>query len=108
MHPYAEIMLTCFPFLAWRRDPINTLRIQQHLQVLEIFTRHNWMGFFKKFKGYDDEVAQDFVLSLIPLTRIHVTIVVRGLSIELTPMLINKVTTLPLGIPWRKQDKGDS
>ena len=91
-----------------RREATNTLRIQQHPQVLEIFTRHNWMGFFVNFKGYDDEVAQEFALSLTPLTRIHATVVIRGLSIDLTPELISRVTTLPLGIPWRKEDKGDS
>jgi len=66
------------------------------------------MGYFKKLRGYNDEVARDFALSLIPLTRVHATIVVRGLSIELTPKLINIVTTLPPGVPWRKEDKGDS
>jgi len=66
------------------------------------------MGFFKKFRGYDDEVAQEFALSLTPLTRIHATVVIRGLTIDPTPELINRVTTLPLGIPWRKEDKGDS
>jgi len=34
--------------------------------------------------------------------------VVRGLSIDITPKLISRVTTLPLGVPWRKEDKGDS
>ena len=85
-----------------RREPTNTVRIQQHLQVLEIFTRHNWMAFFKKIRGYDDEVTQEFSLSLTTLTRIHATIVIRGLTIDLTPEFINIVTTLPLGIPWRK------
>jgi len=66
------------------------------------------MGFFEKLRGYDDEVARDFSLSLIPLIRLHATIVVRCLSIELTPELISRVTTLPLGVPWRKEDKGDS
>jgi len=66
------------------------------------------MGYFEKLRGYDDEVARDFALSLIPLTRVHATIVVRGLSIELTPELISRITTLPLGVPWRKEDKGDS
>ena len=33
---------------------------------------------------------------------------VRGLSIELTPELISRITTLPLGVPWRKEDKGNS
>jgi len=66
------------------------------------------MGFFEKLRGYDDEVARGFALSLIPLTRIHATVVVRGLSIDLTLELISRVTTLPLGVPWRKEEKGDS
>jgi len=91
-----------------RRLPINTVRIHQHPKVLEIFTRHNWMGYFEKLRGYDDEDAQDFSLSIIPLTRVHVTVVVRGLSIDLTPELISIITTLPLGLPWRNKDKGDN
>ncbi len=91
-----------------RREPTNTVRIQQHPQVLEIFTRHTWMGLFEKFRGYDDEVAQEFALSLTPHNRIHATVVIRGLAIDLTLELISRVTTLPLGIPWRKEDKGDS
>ena len=50
-----------------KREPTNTLRIHQHPLVVEIFTRHNWMVFFEKMRGYDDEVARDFSLSLIPL-----------------------------------------
>jgi len=53
-----------------RREPKNTARMQQHPQVLEIFIRHQWMGFFKKFTGYDDEVAQEFSHSLNPHSRI--------------------------------------
>ena len=66
------------------------------------------MGYFEKLRGYDDGVTREFALSLIPLTTAHATIVVRGLSIELTPELISRITTLPLGVPWRKEDKGDS
>jgi len=33
-------------------------------------------------------------------------VVVRGLSIELTPEIIGKITTPPLGVPWRKEDIG--
>jgi len=78
-----------------KRVPINTVRIHQHPQVLEIFTRHNWMGYFEKIRGYDDEVAQDFSLSLIPLTRVHATVVVIGLSIELTSGFISRITNFP-------------
>ena len=65
------------------------------------------MGFFERMRGYNDEVARDFALSLIPLTRTHVTAVVNGLSLEITPEVIGRITTLPLGFPWRKEDKGN-
>ena len=63
------------------------------------------MGYFKKLRVYDDGVAQDFSLPLIPLTRAHAIIVVRGLSIELALELISNITTLPLRVPQRKEDK---
>jgi len=66
------------------------------------------MCFFEKLKGYDDEVASNFSLSLIPLTRTHSIFVVKGLSIELTPKIIGRISTLPLAVPWRKDDKGNS
>ena len=66
------------------------------------------MGFFKKFTGYDDEVAQEFAHSLTPHNRIHAIVTFKGLTIDLNPDLISRVTKLPLGIPWRKEDKADS
>jgi len=91
-----------------KMEPINTVRIHQHPHVLEIFTRNNWMGFFEKLRGYDDEVARYFSLSLILLTRTHAIIVVIVLSISLIVEIIGKIITLPLGVPWRKEDKGNS
>ena len=41
-------------------------------------------------------------------SRIHATVIVIGFTIDLTPGFISRVTTLPLGIPWRKEDKSDS
>lgn len=66
------------------------------------------MSYFEKLREHDDEVARDFSLFLIPLTRTHATVVVRGLTIELTPEIIGRIPTLPLGVPWRKEDKGNS
>lgn len=57
--------------------------------------------------GYDDEVAWYFSLPLI-LTQIHATIIVRGLSIELIHEITSRVTTLPLGVLWTREDRGDS
>lgn len=58
-------------------------------------------------KGYDDDVAREFSLSLIPLTKTNTTTVVKGLSVALTLQVISKITTLPLGLAWRKEDKGN-
>ena len=33
---------------------------------------------------------------------------VRGLSVTITPERISRITTLPLGLQWRKKDKGSS
>jgi len=60
------------------------------------------MGFFERMIGYDDDVAREFSLSLIPLTRTNANAVVKGLSIVITPEVISRITTLPLGLPWRK------
>ena len=73
-----------------------------------MFTRHNWMGFFEKMRGYDDEVVRYFVLSLIPLTKTHATTMVKGILEEITLEVIGRINTLPLGIPWRKEDKGNN
>ena len=59
-------------------------------------------------RGYDDEVAKDFALSLIPLTGTHATTVVKFLLVEITPEVIGRITTLPLGLPWRKEDNGNN
>ena len=47
-----------------RKDPTNSTRIHAHPQVVEIFTRENWINFFEKLGGFDDEIAHEFSLSL--------------------------------------------
>lgn len=44
-------------------------------------------------------------LSLIPHTRTHAIVTIRGLYIEITPEFINRDTTLPLGLPGNKDEK---
>jgi len=73
--------------------------------MVEIFRRHNWLGLFELLRGYDDDVDQEFSMALNPLARTIATIVVRGLSITNTLEVISRITTLPQGIPWRKEDK---
>ena len=88
-----------------RKEPTNSTRLHAHPQVVEIFTRENWMNFFEKFRRFDDEISHEFALSLVPHIRTPATVTIRGLSIEITPEFISRVTTLPLGLPWSKDEK---
>jgi len=63
------------------------------------------LGFFELRIGYDDDVAQEFSMELNSQARISATTMVRELSITITPEVISRITTLPQGIPWRKEDK---
>jgi len=42
---------------------------------------------------------------LVPHSRTHATITIRGLSIKITPEFISRVTTPLLALPWSKDDK---
>ena len=44
-------------------------------------------------------------MSLRPLSKTHAIVSFRGLTLELTLELINRVTGLPLGLPWSKEER---
>ena len=88
-----------------RKEPTNSTRLHEHPQVVSIFKRENWMTFFEKLWGFDEEIVQEFAFSLVPHSRTHATITFRGLSMEINPEFISRVTTLPLGLPWSKDEK---
>jgi len=88
-----------------RKDPTNSTRLHAHPQVVDIFTKANSMNFFRKFRGFDDEISHELALPLVPHTITHATITIRGISIEITPEFISRVTSLSLGLPWSKDEK---
>jgi len=67
--------------------------------VVALFTRENWMPFFEKFHGYDEEVIEEFLISLRPHSKTHATVNFRGLTIEITLEFNSRITGLPLGLP---------
>jgi len=91
-----------------RRDATKTTRIHQHHPIVEIFTRHQPLGFFKLLRGHDDDIAREFAMSLIPLARVSAIVVLRGFSVTVTPESIRRITTLPVGLQCRKKDKDSS
>lgn len=90
------------------REPTGTTNIHQHPPMVEIFTRHQWLGFFDLLREYDDNIVREFSMSLIPQARFSATIVVRGLSVTITTESISIISTLPLCLQWRKEDKASN
>ena len=88
-----------------RKEPLNSTKLHEHPEVVALFTRTNWMPFFEKIHGYDEEVTEEILLSLKPHSKTHATVSFRGLTIELTQEFINRVTGLPLELPWSKEGK---
>lgn len=88
-----------------REGYLNSNKIHEYPKVVVVFTRENQMPFFEKFNGYDEEVNEEFLFSLKHHSKIHATISFRGLAIELTSEFISRITSLPLGLPWRKGGK---
>lgn len=46
------------------REPTDTNRMHEHPIVMEIFPRHEWIGFFEKLNRYDDNITQEFSMAL--------------------------------------------
>jgi len=62
------------------------------------------MTFCDRIQGYDDEVTEEFLMSLQPKSKILAIVNFRRLTLKLTTQLISRVTDLPLGIPWSKEE----
>ena len=77
-----------------RKEPTNLVRLHEHLEAVAFFTRANWMSFFEKLRGYDEEVTQGFALSLVPHSKTHAIVTFRCLTMEITPEFISRASSL--------------
>ena len=82
-----------------RKEPLNSVKLHEHPEVVALFIRGNWMPFFERIHGYDEEATEEFLMSLRPHSKTHATVNFRGLTIELTLEFINRIIGLPLGFP---------
>ena len=88
-----------------RREPTDSTKLRENPEVVEFFTQAQWMLFCDKLQGYDDEVAEEFLQALKPKSKTLATVNFRGLSLRLTPQFISRVTELPMGLPWDKEER---
>lgn len=82
-----------------RKEPLDSKKLRETPEVVDLFTRANWMTFSDRIQGHDDEVTEEFLMSLQPKSKTLTIVNFRGLTLKLTPQLISRVTDLPLGIP---------
>lgn len=88
-----------------RKEPSDSSKLHEHPEVVNLFTCANWMTFCEKIQDHDDEITEEFLMSLQPKSKTHATMNFIGLTVQLTPELISQDTGLPLGIPWRKKER---
>ena len=46
-----------------------------------------------------------FLMALRPDSKTHATVSFRGLTLELTPDFMSRITRLPLGLPWSREER---
>ena len=73
--------------------------------MVDLVTWANWMKCFDRIRGHDEEITEEFFMSLKPQSKTQATVNFMGLTLEVTPELISCVTSLPLGLPWSKEER---
>lgn len=91
-----------------RIDLTNTSRIHQNPKVRYVLENYNWLGFFERSRGYDDEVSLDFSLDLQHPEGHKISNAFKFLNICLDEYLISKVTTLTKGMKRRKKGRHEA
>jgi hypothetical protein len=81
-----------------KREPIKPSRVYDNPKILEIFQKCNWLGYFERLRGYDDEVAMEFSLNFQNIQEKEYVATMRGLIIRINEASIKKVSSLPMGL----------
>jgi hypothetical protein len=46
-----------------RREPTKPSKVYESHELVEIFHRSQWFGYFDRLRGYDDEISLEFALN---------------------------------------------
>ena len=41
-----------------RKEPLDSSKLHEHPEVVELFTQANWISFFDRIQGYDEEITE--------------------------------------------------
>jgi hypothetical protein len=87
-----------------RREPTKPSRVYDNPKIVEIFQRCNWLRYFERFRGYNDEIAIEFSQNFQNIQELEYVTTVRGLVMRINEASINRVSSHPwasLGIKKR-------
>lgn len=87
---------------------MNSSMTHQNPEFKIIFENCNWLGFFERLRGYDDESDLNFSLNLKHLEGIEIVFAFKGSIIYPDEDLSSKVTTLPKGMKWIKEERNEA
>ena len=87
------------------KESSDSKKLWETPEVVDLFSRAHWMSFCDKLQGHDDEIAEEFLRSLKLKSKTLVVVNFRGLILRLTPQRISRVTDLPMGVPWDKEER---
>ena len=88
-----------------KKEPSDSKKLRETPEVVDLFSHAQWMSFCDKLQGHDDEVAEEFLRSLKPKSKTLAVVNFGGLTLRLTPQFISRVTDLPMGVPWDKEER---
>jgi hypothetical protein len=73
-------------------------------ELVEGFQQLDWLVCFDRLQGYDDRVALKFAHSFQNVIKLDYIIFVRGMEIQVNEVVTNRVSFLPMGLLWYKED----
>lgn len=77
---------------AIRHEPEDTMQVQCHSDVWQVFQNAGWDTYFERLQGFDEAVTVEFMFSLERnYYRVH------GLEIPITEEVILTISRLPQG-----------
>lgn len=88
-----------------RKEPLDSKKLWETPEVVDLFSRAHWMSFCDRIQGHDDEITEEFLRSLKPKSKTLAVVNIKGLTLKFTPQLISRVIDLLMGVPWDKEER---
>ena len=91
-----------------RREPTKTSRVYNNPNIVEVFQKCDWLGYFEIPRGFDEEVSMEFSQNFQNIKEKEYVTTIRGITIRINEASINKVSSLLLGIPLDKEERQEA